>query len=263
MQSWGRGRRAAAARSCVDPAAPLGDGVLADSAPLRSVRRSVRSRVRRERSLAQRPCGVGDAVERDAHARGDPSEIASQPQFDGETAGPGLVDERGGLPRRRQRRCHTRLVVATELHDGPTQLLHAAPAYLPGRSQRFLGRSGIAAQHVPGARHLKHDGRQTVSDEVVDVTSDATPLGQQRLPGELAPGGLQLGRQLSLANEDTAEEPRADDADDPDDPGSLGLVLDQGLRQAASPPRGAPAKPPPGATPTSAPRRRPGARPRT
>ena len=96
----------------------------------------------------------------------------------------------GNLARRGDGCRHARLVVAAEQRDRTTKLLHAAAADLLGRPQRLLGGVRVAAQHVPGARHLEHHGRQPVTDEVVDVTSDPTALGQQRLLGELTPGAL-------------------------------------------------------------------------
>jgi hypothetical protein len=76
------------------------------------------------------------------------------------------------------------------------------------RTQRFLGRVGIAAQDVPRTRNLQHDGGQSVSHEVVHVTRDPTPLGMQRLLVELTLRGRELRRQLRLAGEAEADDPR-------------------------------------------------------
>ncbi len=83
-------------------------------------------------------------------------------------------------------------------------------------------------QHVPRTRDLEHHGSQPMSHEVVHVTGDPTPLAHQRLLGELAPGGVELGCQLPLANEGAAKDPREDDAQDPDADSHLGRVLDHG-----------------------------------
>jgi hypothetical protein len=46
---------------------------------------------------------------------------------------------------------------------------------------------------------------QPVSHEVVHVTGDPTPLGKQRLLGDLAAGGVELRSQLPMAREGAAE----------------------------------------------------------
>jgi hypothetical protein len=67
-----------------------------------------------------------------------------------------------------------------------------------------------------------------MAHEVVDVPRDTTPLGKQRLPGKLPPRRLELGSELSLANEGTTERPRKSDAQHPDGNVDLGRILDQG-----------------------------------
>ena len=102
-------------------------------------------------------------------------------------------------------RRHPRLIVATEQGDRVPQFLHVAPAHVLGRPQRLLGGRGIAVQDVAGAGDLQHDGGKSVSDEVVDVAGDPPPFLEQRLLGELTPGGVQLGRQFALAGGQAAE----------------------------------------------------------
>jgi hypothetical protein len=169
---------------------------------------------------------LGDPVDRDADAGGDAREVASHAQLDGQTARPRGVDERGDLARRGQRRSHARLVLAAQQRDRAAQLLHAATTHVLGRPQCLLGSRGVAAQHVPCAGDLEHDRGQPVSDEVVNVAGDLAPLGQQRLLCELAPGVLQLGRQLALSSEAAAQHPRERDPEDPDAHRDLGGVLD-------------------------------------
>jgi hypothetical protein len=70
-----------------------------------------------------------------------------------------------------------------------------------------------------------------VPDEVVDVTGDPTSLGKERLPGQLAPCGVELGRELGVMGERSADQPREDDAHDPIGHGDLGRVLDHDHRQ--------------------------------
>ena len=77
---------------------------------------------------------------------------------------------------------------------------------------------------MPGARHLEHHGSEPVPHEVVDVTRDPTPLGEQRLPGQLAPRGVELGRELRVVREGSADHPGEDDAHDPVGDGDLGRV---------------------------------------
>ena len=137
------------------------------------------------------------------------------------------LDERGNLARRGDRRRHARLVVAAEQRHRTTKLLHAAAAHLLRGSQRLLGCVRVAAQHVPGARHLQHHGGQAVTDEVVDVTSDPTALGQQCLLGQLTPGPLELDHESFLASDRATDGPDEDDGHDPDADGDLHWILDQ------------------------------------
>ena len=123
--------------------------------------------------------------------------------------------------------CHARLVVAAEQRHRATQLPHAATAHLLRGSQRLLGSVRVAAQHVPGARHLQHHGRQAVTDEVVDVTSDPTALCQQRLLGQLTPRPLELDHESFLASDRATDDPDEDDGHDPDADGDLHRILDQ------------------------------------
>ena len=78
---------------------------------------------------------------------------------------------------------------------------------------------------MPGARHLEHDRRQPVADEVVDVAGDPTPLGEKRLLGQLPPGALELGGQVHLPSQCATDDPGEGDAQDPDVDGDLGRVL--------------------------------------
>ena len=101
-----------------------------------------------------------------------------------------------------------RFVVAAKQRHRTTKLLHAAAAHLLRGSQRLLGSVRVAAQHVPGARHLEHHGGQAVTDEVVDVTSDPTPLCEQRLLGQLPPRALELDHESFLASDRATQRPR-------------------------------------------------------
>jgi hypothetical protein len=67
-----------------------------------------------------------------------------------------------------------------------------------------------------------------MADEVVDVTRDATPLGEQRLACKLLPRPLELGSELCLANQGSTERPRKGDPQHPDGDVDLGRILDQG-----------------------------------
>ena len=149
-------------------------------------------------------------------------------QLDGETSSPCLVDERGNLTCRGGRRRHTRLGVAAEQRHRAPKLLHAEAAHLLRGSQRLLGSIRIAAQHVPGARHLQHHRRQAVPDEVVDVTSDPPALGQQRLLGQLTPRPFELDHEPLLASDCATDDPDEDDGHDPDADGDLHWILNQG-----------------------------------
>ena len=179
------------------------------------------------------PCRVrerllSDPVERDPDARGDRrdrsprirSSTARPPARASSTsAGISLADGSGGAT-----------AASSSLRSSATvrrSSSHAPPAHLLGRPQRLLRGRGVAVQHVAGARDLEHHGGQPVAHEVVDVAGDPAPLDQQRLLGELAPGGLELGDELALACGRAAEDPREGDAQDPDaagrsptDPGS-------------------------------------------
>ena len=170
---------------------------------------------------------LGDPVERDSDARRDAGEVPARMQLDREATRSRMVDERGDVPHRREGRRHRPVLGATEQRNGASQFLHAASAYILRRPQRLLGGGGVPAQHVAGAGDLKHDSGQSVSDEVVDVARDPTPLGQNGLLRELASGGVKLGRELALASGRAADEPRESDAHDPDADEDLGRVLDQ------------------------------------
>ena len=61
-----------------------------------------------------RQCLLDDPVDGDTDTRRDPSEVSSHAQLDGKTSRPCLVDERGNLARRGNRRRRARLVVAAE-----------------------------------------------------------------------------------------------------------------------------------------------------
>ena len=108
------------------------------------------------------------------------------------------------------------------------KLLHAVATHLLGGSQRLLGCVEVAAQHVPGARHLQHDGGQAVTDDVVDVTSDPTPLCEKRLLGQLTTGALELDHQSFLASDRATDDPDENDRHDPDSGGDLHWILDEG-----------------------------------
>ncbi len=79
---------------------------------------------------------------------------------------------------------------------------------------------------MASARDLQHDPGQPVADEVVHVAGDPAPLVEERLLGELAAGGFQLGYELTLASRGDANRPRKRDAHDPDSHCDLGGVLD-------------------------------------
>src|SRR5215207_5736170 len=150
------------------------------------------------------PCRVrerllSDPVQRDPDAACNGGMVSTHAQLDRETSGPGVLDERRDLARRRDRWRRAGLVIAAQERDGPAQLSHAPPAHLLGRAQGLLHRRGVAVQHVAGAGDLEHHGGQPVAHEVVNVAGDPAPLHQQRLLRELAPGRLELGDQLGLA----------------------------------------------------------------
>jgi hypothetical protein len=67
-----------------------------------------------------------------------------------------------------------------------------------------------------------------VAHEVVYVTRDLTPLGDQRLLSQLAPGVFELIRELLLPNESARHGPWEGDAHDPDGDGHLRRVLHHG-----------------------------------
>jgi hypothetical protein len=116
-----------------------------------------------------------------------------------------VIDARGDLPRRGDRRWRAELVFAAQQSDGAPQLAHAAPAHLLGRSERILGRGRVAAQDVPRARDLEHHCCQPVSHEVVDVARDPSPFLEHGLVGELAPRRLELRGQPSLPRNGKAD----------------------------------------------------------
>ena len=141
-----------------------------------------------------------------------------------------MVDERGDVRGRRQRRRDAFVVAAPEHRDGSTQLLHASPTDLLGRPERLLGRGRVAAQHVAGARDLEHYGGEPVADEVVHVAGDPAPLGQHGLLRQLAAGGAELCGELPLTVHHAAHEPRKHDPQHPDLDMDLGRVLDEADR---------------------------------
>ena len=108
----------------------------------------------------------------------------------------------------REGRFDTGLVVASEERNRPAKLLHAEPAQLLGCAQRVLGGGEVTVQHVTCARHLEHHCGEPVPHKVVDVTRDLTPLGEQRLLGELAPCRYELLRKLTVTRQGAAGEPR-------------------------------------------------------
>ena len=63
--------------------------------------------------------------------------------------------------------------------------------------------------------------------EVVDVTGDPAALLQDRLLGQFAPRGLELSRQLPLAEDRAADQPWKSDPQDPDSDGDIASNLDQ------------------------------------
>ena len=148
-------------------------------------------------------------------------------QLDGQASEPSLIDERGDLARSRHRRRNACLVLAPEERHGASELPHAATADLLRRSQRFLGSVRVASQHVPGARHLEHHGRQAVPDEVVDVASDATAFSEHCVLGQLSARALELEHESFLASDRATEHPREDDGHDPDAGRDLHRILDQ------------------------------------
>jgi hypothetical protein len=83
---------------------------------------------------------------------------------------------------------------------------------------------------VASARHLQHDRGEPVSHEVVDVAGYPAPLGENRLVGELTPGGAELRSQSLLTCHYAAHEPWEHDAHKPDPDFDLGRVLDDADR---------------------------------
>ena len=75
-------------------------------------------------------------------------------------------------------------------------------------ARSVLGGGEVTVQHVTRARHLEHHCGEPVPHKVVDVTRDLTPLGEQRLLGELAPCRYELLRQLTVTRQGAAGEPR-------------------------------------------------------
>ena len=67
-----------------------------------------------------------------------------------------------------------------------------------------------------------------MTDDVVDVTSDPTPLCEERLLGQLTAGALELDHQSFLASDRATDDPDENDRDDPDSGGDLHWILDQG-----------------------------------
>jgi hypothetical protein len=172
-----------------------------------------------------------DAVDGDADRRRDARDVPSRPQLDGEARSLCVLDERGDLLRRRQRRCDaSRLVGAAKQPDRPTELIHAAATERLGGSQCLLGRRGVAAEHVAGTGDLQHHSGQAVSHEIVHVTRDLTALSEQRLLAEFTLGSLELRGQLRVARKPATEHPRKRNAHDPDGHGDLGRVLDDAHR---------------------------------
>jgi hypothetical protein len=176
---------------------------------------------------------LGDPVESDRDAGGDAGQVPSHLQLDGKASRPRIVDQRRDLARRGEGRRYGGLVRAAKQRDRTAKLLHAAPPHLLRGPQRLLGGSRVAVQHVAGAGDLKHCGRQAVTDEVVDVARDPTPLREQCLLGELATGGVKLDRQVLLAGGEAPEHPREDNAHDPDAHRNLGRILDHACRDGS------------------------------
>ena len=83
---------------------------------------------------------------------------------------------------------------------------------------------------MAGARHLEHHSGQPMPHEVVDVSRDPPPLGEQRLLGQLAPRRLELCRHLPVAREGAADDPGEDGAHDPVGDADLGRVQGHGHR---------------------------------
>jgi hypothetical protein len=81
---------------------------------------------------------------------------------------------------------------------------------------------------MPGARYLQHHGGQAMTNEVVDVTSDPTALGQQRLVGQLTPRPLELDDEPFLASDRTTEDRCEHDGHDPDADADLHWILHHG-----------------------------------
>jgi hypothetical protein len=170
---------------------------------------------------------LSDAVGRDRDPGRDGRQVSAHPEVHREPPSPRLIDEGGDLGHRWERRFDPALAVAAEQRQRASKLLHAPSTDLFGRSQRILGRRGIPAKDVPGARHLEHDGGQPVADEVVDVTCDFAPFGHERLLRQLTLGVLELFREPLLANDDPRYRPGEGDPHDPDRDGHLRWVLNQ------------------------------------
>src|SRR4029450_7205171 len=75
---------------------------------------------------------------------------------------------------------------------------------------------------------LETRGWDTVAAEVVDVTSDPTAFGEQRLLGQLTPCPLELDNESFLASDRATDDPDEDDRHDPDADRNFHWILDQG-----------------------------------
>jgi hypothetical protein len=171
-----------------------------------------------------------DAVQGKADSRLQAAELTTQPELGVQPTDTRLLDQRRNLTRHRHRRDHGVLLIAAQEGHRAPQLAHAAPADLLGGVKRLLGRGGVAAQDVPGARHLQHHRGQPVSHEVVYVARDPPALLEQRLLGELAPACLERGGKPGFTERRATDQPRERDTHDPDSHRRLPRCFDRADR---------------------------------
>ena len=165
--------------------------------PSQQVEREDRARLGRVPSRVRKRL-LSDPVDGVADRRGYLTQVVADPQLDRQAGRPRMLDERRHLVRRGRGRRRAALLLTAQQRDRAAQLLHALATHGLGRPQGLLRRHRIAVQNVASARDLQHHGRKSVADGIMDIAGGATPLREESLLAELAPGGIELRCQLQL-----------------------------------------------------------------